>query len=136
MSIVYPNTWLKRVLVADAVVSGAVALLQLAAAKRVSELTGLSASLLIGTGAFLVAYVALLLTLASRSRLPASLLWLVIVGNVGWAAGALVVATGGLPGLGIALAAIHAVAVTTFAALEYQGLRTSRTEPSGYARSA
>jgi hypothetical protein len=125
MSILTSNTWLKRVLVADAVVSGAVAVLQLTATRSLAELTGLTASLLLGTGVFLVGYVALLFAMASRPRLPVGLVWFVILGNVGWAAGALLVAASGLTSLGVAFALLHAVAVLAFAGLELQGLRTS-----------
>lgn len=134
MSTLVRTPFLARVLVADAVVSGAVALLQLLAMARVAELTGLSGSLLLGTGWFLVGYVALLFVLASRARLPAALVWLVIVGNMGWAAGALVIAASRLPALGIAFSAVHAAAVLVFAALEYLGMRASPREARDLAR--
>ena len=137
MTLVRPNTFLKRALIADAIVSGAVALAQLSAPGLIAQWTGLAPALLLGTGVFLVGYVALLATLASRSQLLAAWLWFVIAGNVAWAAGALlVIETSGLPGLGIAFAAVHALAVLSFAALEYQGLRTSARESTGFARSS
>lgn len=128
MTSITPSSFLKRVLLADAGVSGAVALLQLVATKQLAELTGLPAVLLLGTGLFLVGYVTLLIVLATRSRVWSSMIWLVIAGNLGWAVAALIVGAT-VPGtlLGEAFAAVHAIAVTTFAYLEYRGLGISAT---------
>jgi len=126
MTSIIPSSFLKRVLLADAGVSGAVALLQLAATQQLAALTGLPAGLLVGTGIFLVGYVTLLVVLAKRESVWTSMIWLVIVGNLGWAVAALVVAAT-VPGalLGEAFAAVHALAVTAFAYLEYRGLGVS-----------
>jgi hypothetical protein len=103
-----------------------VALLQLAASSQLASLTGLSAPLLLGTGAFLVGYVTLLLVLGSRESVWAPLLWLVIAGNLAWAVAALGVSmTQPLSPLGHTFAAVHALAVTSFAYLEYKGLSVS-----------
>jgi hypothetical protein len=64
---IQPNGFLRGALLADAAVSGAVALLQLALTGLLVELLHLPSPLLVGTGAFLVAYVALLLVLACCS---------------------------------------------------------------------
>ena len=123
MTSIISSSFLKRVLLADAAVSGAVALLQLVAAKQLAALTGLPAGLLLGTGVFLVGYVTLLVVLAMRSRVWTGMIWLVIVGNLSWAVAAWVVAAT-VPStlLGEAFAALHALAVTAFAYLEYRGL--------------
>lgn len=137
MTQIRPNSFLKRALIADAVVTGAVALAQLSATGLIVEWTGLAPALVTGTGVFLVGYVALLVALVTRARLPAAWLWLVIAGNAGWAAGALlVIEASELPAFGSAFAAVHALATLTFALLEYQGLRTSPGESAGFARSA
>lgn len=126
MNSIVPSTFLKRALLADACVSGAVALLQLVASKPLATYTGLSSSLLLGTGVFLVAYVSLLIVLALRESVQARLIWLVIAGNLGWAIAALsLAALQPLAALGCAFALVHAVAVTTFAYLEYRGLGAS-----------
>lgn len=135
MTSIIPSSFLKRVLLADAGVSGAVALLQLVATKQLAALTGLPASLLLGTGIFLVGYVTLLVVLAKRSSVWSSMIWLVIVGNLGWALAALVVAaTLPVALLGEAFAAVHAVAVTAFAYLEYRGLGVSGANTAHVAR--
>ena len=135
MTSIIPSSFLKRVLLADAGVSGAVALLQLVATEQLALFTGLPAGLLLGTGIFLVGYVTLLVVLAKRSSVWASMIWLVIVGNLGWAVAAVTVGAT-LPAalLGEAFAAVHAVAVTTFAYLEYRGLGESSSSASTQAR--
>jgi len=135
MTRIIPSSFLKRVLLADAGVSGAVALLQLVATKPLAALTGLPAGLLLGTGVFLVGYVALLVVLAKGSSVWSSLIWLVIVGNLAWAVAALVVAaTMPVALLGEAFAAVHAVAVTAFAYLEYRGIGVSGASAGHVAR--
>lgn len=130
MQTVQSNKFLQRVLLADAVVSGAVAVLQIAFVDLLAGLLNLPVQLLMGTGLFLVAYVVLLIALARASRLWSGLIWLVIVGNVAWAVGCagLVMIAGLQPSpLGIAFLAVQAVTVLVFAALEYLGL--ARSEP-------
>lgn len=135
MNSIVASPFLKRVLLADAGVSGAVALLQLAATERLAALTGLPAGLLLGTGVFLVGYVALLITLAKSSSVWSSMIWIVIAGNVAWAVAALAVAATLPVGLlGEAFAAVHALAVTLFAYLEYRGLGASEGNRSSVAR--
>ena len=126
MNSIVPSPFLKRALLADACVSGAVALLQLVAHKPLATYTGISPTLLLGTGVFLVGYVSLLIALAVRESVWSSLIWLVIAGNLGWAVAALsIAALQPLAALGSIFALVHAVAVTTFAYLEYRGLGAS-----------
>jgi hypothetical protein len=127
-----PSVLLKRALYADAAVSGAVGLLQLTTASELSTLTALSESLLLRTGLFLLGYVALLLFLATRRRVEHRLLWLVIVGNLLWAVAAVSLASTptGLPPLGVAFVLAQALAVVSFAALQYFGLRASSPQPA------
>ena len=128
MRSVFPSRFLKRALGADALVSGAVALLQLLAAGALAEQLALPGALLLGTGVFLLGYVALLVMLARAQRVPAALILLVVAGNVLWAVGAL----GWLLGdslttniWGEAWLLLHVAAVLVFAALEWAGLRAS-----------
>ena len=135
MTSIIPSSFLKRVLLADAVVSGSVALLQLAAGKQLAALTGLPSGLLLGTGLFLVGYVTLLIILAKRASVWSSMIWLVIAGNLAWAVGALAVAAAlQVALLGEAFAAVHAIAVATFAYLEYRGLGASEASAGSVAR--
>jgi hypothetical protein len=128
MRIVFPSSLLKKSLAADAVVSGAVAALQLAMPDALSRLLMLPRSLLLETGTFLVAYSLLLVFLARSARVWSGLIALVVLGNVGWAAGcAMLLGAGYLkPGaLGLAFVALQAATVLLFAGLEYLGLRNS-----------
>lgn len=132
---VTPSPLLRRALLADAVVSGAVAALQLLATDALASLLGLPAALLTATGLFLVAYTGLLAWLASRRRMPAWLVATIVVGNVGWAAGGVALLAAGssaTTALGAGFVVLQVVAVLAFAALEYVGLR--RSAPAAAAR--
>lgn len=125
-NVVAPSRPLVLALRTDAAVSGAVALLQLAAAGLIGALTQLAVPLLFASGLFLVGYVGLLLLLAAARRVWRPLLWLVIAGNVLWALGAAALAeAGGASMLGIAYLALHALTTLFFAAWEGIGLRRS-----------
>jgi hypothetical protein len=135
MQTIQPNRFLRGALLADAAVSGAVAALQLALTGALAELLQLPHLLLIGTGAFLAAYVALLIALALSTRVWAPLIWLVVVGNVAWALGCvglLVNAQVTPSALGNAFVVVQVAAVLVFAALEYKGM----VESLGMARAA
>lgn len=129
MKTILPSRLLKSVLLLDAFVSGAVALLQLAAPGWLAGFLELPRALLIETGVFLVAYVVLLLVLASRARLWSGLVWLVVFGNVGWAVGcvALLASNAVSPnGLGALFLVLHALTVVLFANFEFVGLKASQ----------
>lgn len=118
---------LRTALWLDAAGSGTLAVLQVAAPALLSERTALAPGLITGTGLFMLAYVALLVVMATRARLPEPLVWLVIVGNVGWALGCALLAFGGAyPALGLGYLAFQAVAVLLFAALQAAGLTRAK----------
>jgi hypothetical protein len=125
---IQPSSFLRGALLADAVVSGAVALLQLALTGMLVGLLHLPASLLTGTGAFLVAYVVLLLVLARSARVWPLLIWIVVLGNLAWAVGCVALMFGANPspsGLGMAFLGVQAITVLIFAGLEFKGLGES-----------
>lgn len=139
MKTVHPSRLLAVALLADAGVSGAVAALQLAVPGWLSDHLLLPRSLLVESGAFLVAYVALLLGLARRRTVWSALIAMVVAGNVGWALGcAALVASGTVApnALGIAFLAAHVVAVLVFAVLEWKGLAASAPVAGGRAARA
>ena len=138
MKSVIPSKLLKLAPFADAAVSGAVAVLQLAAADALSRLLLLPHPLLVETGVFLVAYAALLVVLARSSKVWSGLIGLIVIGNVAWAAGCVVLLVSGIASptlLGIAFVAVQAIAVLLFAALEMKGLMASTpvSRPAGVA---
>jgi hypothetical protein len=136
MQTVFPSSLLKKALAADAVVSGAVALLQVSMPDALSRLLMLPRGLIVETGAFLVAYTVLLIVLTRSARLWPVLVTVVVLGNVAWAAGCATLLGASLvqPGpLGMAYVAVQAVAVLVFAGLEYLGLRDSEPAPAASA---
>ncbi|SMP49204.1 hypothetical protein [Noviherbaspirillum suwonense] len=131
MKTVHPSRLLRNALLADAVASGAVALLHLLLNRMLSERLGLDSRLLLYTGMFLLGYANLLLVLAYTDRIWVSLLRVIIAGNAAWAAGCLllivegVLAQGAAAPLAAAFLGMQALAVLAFAGLEYAGLRAS-----------
>jgi MFS family permease len=96
MNTIYPARLLKLALTADALVSGAVAVLQLIAAGWLSDLFGLPKPLLTETGVFLVGYTILLIVLARSTTLWFSVIGVVVLGNIGWAVGCVVLMVSGV----------------------------------------
>lgn len=137
MKHVHPSRLLKAALAADAVVSAAVALLQIVAAGALAEWLALPRGLLFETGLFLVGYTLLLVMLARSARVPAWLVGFIVVGNVGWAIGCVALPAAGWVtpnAAGLAYLALQAFAVLAFAVLEFAGLRVSA--PAGHAGTA
>ena len=128
MRTIHPSPLLRGALIADAVVSGAAALLQLGAAGWLSALLALPRELLVETGAFLVVYAAMLVVIARSPGVWSVLIAIIVAGNVAWAVacvGLLLASTLAPSGLGVAFILLQTVAVLVFAALEYAGLRGS-----------
>ena len=121
-----PSTFLRRALVLDAVASGATALLVIAACGLIDGLLGLPVALLRGAGLVLVPYVAFVALVATRARIEAGAVWVIIACNALWAiASFLLLLSGKLAptGLGIAFVAAQAIVVALLGELQYMGLR-------------
>lgn len=129
MSIFASPRFLPRVMAADALSCAATGALQLGLGDTLARLTGLPAPLLGGTGVFLLAYAALAAWMARRPVPPRRLIGLVIVGNLAWAAGCVVLLLlgGGVAptALGVAWVLAQAVVVLALAELQWMGLRAS-----------
>ncbi len=131
MSTIQPTGFLRRVLLADAFVCLAAAVLHLALTSALVSLLGLPAPLLVATGVFLVAYVALLVAMARGQHVWSWLFPLIVWGNVGWGVGCIALSLnggwGGVPltMLGHAYLWANALAVFVFAALEWRGWRAA-----------
>ncbi|WP_150576446.1 hypothetical protein [Pandoraea aquatica] len=120
---------LARVMLADALVSGAVGLLQVLAAAPLAGLLDLPAIGLRITGLVLLVYGAALVWLVRRTVLPAGAAWAVIAINVIWALDcALLLASDWIApnGLGVAFIGVQIVTVLSFAELTFIGLRRRR----------
>ncbi|MBT9502975.1 MAG: hypothetical protein IV092_17145 [Burkholderiaceae bacterium] len=126
MSTLPMSPTLKVALLADAIVSGAVAAQQLAFTTPLAELTLLPAALLSGTGLFMVGYTALLLALWRAPRVLPWLIRCIVAGNVGWALACLALLAGQVVTFnawGEALLLVQAAGVLVLAGWEGLGLR-------------
>jgi hypothetical protein len=86
-----PPTLLRRALLADALASGAVALLLVAAAGPLEGLLAIPASFLRWAGLILIPYVILVALLGTRDTIPAGRGTLVVEANAAWAAASVLV---------------------------------------------
>jgi hypothetical protein len=123
-----PSMLLRRALQADAVASGAMAVLLTSAGGALAPAFDLPETLLRETGLFLIVYAALVGWLSSRAAMSKPLPWAVIAGNALWTLGSLVLLVDGpvAPNLlGEVFIAAQAIAVGVFAELQYVGLRRS-----------
>jgi hypothetical protein len=123
-----PSVFLRRAILADAIFSGASALLLTFGAGELAPLLNLPEALLRETGLFLIAYAALVGWLGTRTTMPKALVLIVIAGNAAWTIGsiALLFSNAVTPNLlGEAFVAIQAITVGAFAELQYIGLRKS-----------
>jgi hypothetical protein len=123
-----PSVFLRRAILADAIFSGASALLLTFGAAALAPLLNLPEALLRETGLFLIAYAALVGWLGTRQSMPKALVLIVIAGNAAWTIGSIALLFSGAvtPNLlGEAIVAIQAIATGAFAELQYIGLRKS-----------
>lgn len=119
--------FLRRILALDSLSCAAMGLLMAFGAASLAPLFGLPEPLLRGAGLALLPLAVFIFWLATRPAPPRALVWLVIVGNVGWTAESFVVLGQHQPtALGSAFVAAQAAAVLGLAALEYVGLRKAR----------
>jgi hypothetical protein len=120
------STFLQRMLIADAIISGITGVALLLGAGPLSAWLSVPVALLRVSGAILIPFAAMVL-LFSAAISPARV-WTVIGLNFAWvAASALVLVTGWIQPntLGIAFVIAQAVAVALLAELQFTGLRRS-----------
>lgn len=119
------SPFLRRVLLADTLVSGATGLLMLLGAGLLTDMLDLPTALLRTAGLILLPYALFVIYVATRSSQPAAV-WAVIVINALWAVDSIVLLLSGWVtpnALGYAFVLVQAVAVAVFAELQYVGLR-------------
>lgn len=122
------SSYLRKVLLADAVVSGAAGLAMIAGADLTDELLGLPSALLFWAGVALIPFVTLLAILTRSGRAPSGVIAAIVVTNFAWVAGSLFVAFGPAfaPSLfGQIFIVAQAAVVGVFAELQIVGLRRS-----------
>jgi hypothetical protein len=123
-----PSLLLRRAIQADAIFSGASAVLLTLGAGELAPLLNLPEALLSETGLFLIAYTALVGWLGTRQAMPRALVVIVIAGNAAWAVASIALLFSGTvtPNLlGEAFVVIQAIVVGALGELQYVGLRRS-----------
>jgi hypothetical protein len=122
------SRFLRRVMWADAVISGATGVFLWAGAEAVARWLGVPAVLLRYSGFSLLPFAALVAYAATRPVIPRAAVWAIIVLNALWAIDSIVLLFTGWvtpTGLGYAFIAGQAVIVAAFAEFQYIGLRRS-----------
>ena len=122
------NMFLRRVLGLDALSCAALGLLLASFASSLAPLFGLPEGLLRAAGLLLLPLALFIGWLSSRAAPPRALVWVVIVGNLGWTAESFAILGQfghSVSGVGTAFVATQALAVLVLACLEYAGLRRS-----------
>lgn len=130
-----PSLFLRRALQADAIFSGASALMLVLGAGLFASLTNLPETFLHNTGLVLVIYAALVGYLGTRGIVSKAAVWAVIAVNVIWAIDSIILLVSGWVSpnlLGQALIVMQAIAVGVFAELQFIGLRKSASTAAAY----
>ena len=123
-----PSSFLRRAILADAIFSGASAMLLTLGAGAFAPLLNLPEALLRETSLFLIAYAALVGWLGTRQSMPKALVAIVIAGNAAWTLASIALLFSGAvtPNLpGEAAIVMQAIVVGALAELQYIGLRWS-----------
>ncbi|AUX43422.1 membrane protein [Sorangium cellulosum] len=133
MSFINSPRFLRRALLADAVVSGATGLLMLAGAAPLAGLVGLPEALLRGAGASLLPFAALVAWLGTRARPGRTAVLAVVAVNALWVIDSvLLLALGWFDptALGVTFVAAQALIVAAFAEAQVIGLRRAQAQLS------
>jgi len=123
-----PSHFLRRALQADAIFSGAGAVIFTLGAGELAPLFELPEALLLETGLFLIVYAAFVGWLGTRQSFPRIFAGIVVVGNAAWTLASIALLFSGAvtPNLlGGAAIAAQAIVVGTLAELQFIGLRRS-----------
>jgi hypothetical protein len=118
--------FLRRVLLLDAVASGATGLLLLVAAAPLEGMLGLSAGLLRGAGLLLIPFTLFVAYVGLRESHVRGAAWTIVVCNIAWVAASAILLVSGWVSptmLGYAFVAAQAIAVAVLAELQVIGLR-------------
>lgn len=128
MPSIQSSTFLRRVLLVDAVASAGMGLMMVLFAAPAAAVLNLPAALLTEAGLVLLPFAAFVGYLASRELPVRAAVWVVVAANVIWVIDSVVLLFGGWVepnGLGYAFIVGQAVVVGLLAELEYIGLRRS-----------
>ncbi len=120
------SPFLRNVLLLDALVSGAAAIILLGGAHMLSPLLEIPQSLLFWSGAALVPFVLMVLAVSRRQAVSRGMLLEIIAVNAAWVIASFGLLVSGFIApnlLGIAFVSAQAIAVALSAELQYVGLR-------------
>jgi hypothetical protein len=123
-----PSLFLRRALLLDAVVSGAVGLVMMLGSSFLSGFLRLPITLLFVAGLILLPFAIWLIFLSTRQALLRSSLWTAVIINVLWVIASFIVLVGNFVSpntLGYAFVIFQAVVVAIFAMLQVSGSRRS-----------
>ncbi|MFC6284392.1 MULTISPECIES: hypothetical protein [Polaromonas] len=132
-SLMSSPSFLRNVLRIDALSCVACGLLQVALSGQMARLLNLPEPLLAYTGEFLLVYAAVVAFISTRSPLPRSLVWALVLGNLGWAAACAGLLFSGQVAptmLGTAYVVVQALTVAVLAELQFFGLRRTAPQPA------
>jgi len=118
--------FMRLVLKLDAVATGAVGLLSVAASPILDDLLGIPLALLVPVGLFLVAYAVAIWIVATRRRVSRPAVWAAVAINLMYTVDCVVVVAAGwfpLTALGTAFILFQTAAVTLFAAAQFYALQ-------------
>lgn len=127
-----PN-FMRNVLRVDALSCVACGLLQLAFPVQMAVMLRLPGPLLAYTGEFLLVYAALVAFVSTRKPIPRNVVWLLVGGNLGWAAACVLLLVSGNVQptvLGMVYVSMQALTVAVLAELQYFGLRRTVLQPA------
>jgi glucose uptake protein GlcU len=126
------ESFLRRFLLADAVISGMSGVIMLGGAGALDQLLGFPASLFRAAGIVLLPFAGLVLYWGTREDILRARVWTVIVLNLVWVAGSVGLLVAGPiepNAFGMAFVIVQAVVVAVFAELQYSGLRSLAVSP-------
>jgi hypothetical protein len=128
MTSIRASSFLRRVLVVDAVSTGAMGIAMVAFAELLAGLLQLPVDLISEAGIVLLPFAAFVAFVASRSETSRMAVWVIIAVNAVWVVDSIVLLLTGWVApnaLGYAFVIAQAAAVLLFADLEYLGLKRS-----------
>lgn len=135
MSVLSSPNFLRNVLWADAASCLGSGALQLLLTGTMVSMLGLPGPLLTATGIFLLVYGAAVAFLATRNPVPRPIVWLLVVGNLGWAVGCVALMVSGmlpLTAVGKGYVLVQALTVAVLAELQWMGLTRSAAGKPGW----
>lgn len=123
-----PSLFLRRAIVGDAIITGAMAVLLVAVAGLLGPLLNLPEIFLREVGLFLLVYAALVGFLGTREMMPKLAVWMVIGANAIWVIDSIALLFTGWVSpnmLGQAFVVAQALSVAVIAELQYIGVKRS-----------